>query len=160
MGRSRRTGSSSPRHLIPLSAFLALVAFVAILLLVGPSRRPAEPVAPPASGAPAPLPVPGSLDRLTELLAPAAHWHLARAGVPPRWEGRIEGGETLIHWNARMSAAIEALGLEVLDAREELLERRGRQPMQRLTLRLGLAGETTAVVLVETARSAALPPAF
>jgi hypothetical protein len=66
----------------------------------------------------------------------------------------------MIHWNARASAAIEQAGLQVLDATEELIDRRGRPPLQRLQMRIADGGDPVAIVVVETSRSPALPPAF
>lgn len=177
MGR-RRKGSRFRRYGLPLIAAAALAGCAAFLLLIGPSstRSPAShPVTSlPAAGDASATPAPeagglrgesvgasaGDLDRLAAVLAPAARWRVARSGVPALWEGRIEEGETLVHWNARVTAGIERAGLEVLEASEELLQQRGRIPLQRLTMRVGSEGRALAEVRVEALRAAELPPAF
>jgi hypothetical protein len=162
MARTTRKRDSRRQTLGSLFAFALLAGFALVLVLAGRfGRGPGAPAAPGAVVAPAATTrVTQPLERLAQVLTPAAEWELERVGNPPRWEGRLPGGESMVHWNARITAEIEAAGLQVLDATEELVDRRGRSPLQRLRLDVGLAGERLAVIVVETGRSAALAPSF
>ena len=164
MGRSSRKRDSRRRTLGSLSVLGALGLFIALLLVIGNHDRDrlAEPpgaatmqTSPETAERSASGP-----DRLARVLAGRADWEIEHAGTPPRWEGRIADSESMIHWNARVSAEIEQAGLQILDATEELIDRRGRPPLQRLRMRIAEGGDPVAVVVVETSRSSALPPAF
>ena len=99
------------------------------------------------------------LGTLAQVLEGRAEWDRPRAGAGDRWSGRIEG-MSLVRWNGETTAALERAGLEVLAGREELVERRGRWPLQRLTLDIGAGGRKCAVVVVETSRDPSLPAGF
>jgi hypothetical protein len=164
MGRSSRKRDSRRRTLGSLAVLGALGLFIALLLVIG-SRDRARPSGPPGSASPETIAsaterAASGPDRLSRVLAGKADWEIERAGSPPRWEGRLSDSESMIHWNARASAAIEQAGLQVLDATEELIDRRGRPPLQRLQMRIADGGDPVAIVVVETSRSPALPPAF
>jgi hypothetical protein len=162
MARTNRRRDSRRRTLGSLLVFALLAGFAIVLVLTGRiGRRAPDASAPGVVVAPAAATrVTQPLERLAQVLGPAAEWQLERVGNPPRWEGRLPGGESMVHWNARVSAEIEAAGLQVLDATEELENRRGRAPLQRLRIKVGLAGEPLAIIVVETGRSAALAPPF
>ena len=162
MARTNRRRDSRRRTLGSLFVLALLGGFAVLLVLSGRiGRRAPVASAPGAVVAPAAVTrVTQPLDRLAQVLGPAAEWQLERAGNPPRGEGRLPSGESMVHWNARVSAEIEAAGLQILDAAEELENRRGRPPLQRLRLKVGLAGEPLAIIVVETGRSAALAPPF
>ena len=89
-----------------------------------------------------------------------AEWEREGIGQPAEWRGKLRGSESLVHWNARVSAAIEGAGLQVGSGREELLDRKGGGTTQRLTLEVGTGAEPLAMVVVETRRSPYLPPSF
>jgi hypothetical protein len=99
-------------------------------------------------------------DLLATILLPQAEWLRRESALPMEWEGRLPSSESLVQWNARVSAGIEGLGLEVFDGREEVIARAGKWPLQRLTLTVGGAGELLATIVIETSRSPALPPTF
>ena len=164
MGRSSRTRDSRRRTLGSVFLLAVLGGFIGLLLVIGHRDR-AGLVEPPDAALPETSPSTAqrstsSSDRLARVLAGAADWELERTGAPPRWEGRISDSESMIHWNARVSGAIEQAGLQILDATEELIDRRGRPPLQRLRMRIAEGGDPVAVVVVETSRAPALPPAF
>ncbi len=143
----------------------------AAALPVGEDPRPARATALPARAAALParaVSAPGAasepavsrLEALEQLLAPAARWRQRDPGVPMVWTGTLGPPETLVQWNARISAGVEALGLEILEGREEILTRSRGRPLGRLTLVVGDAGEILATIVVEAVRPPALPPAF
>jgi len=174
--RSRGLRRWSPSPFL-LGSFAGAIALVVLLSQAdwGPLARPergsdaAPGAAASATGAgPAgsagaagvAMPPADPLAALSEVLAGRAEWDRRGTQGGARWEGRIDGGTSLVRWNAETTAAVEEAGLEVLSGREELVERKGRWPLQRLTLEIGAAGRRCALVVVETARDPSLPAAF
>lgn len=100
------------------------------------------------------------VEQLATLLHPLADWDATEVSCPLEWKGRIPSSESLVQWNAWASSAMQSLGLEVFAGTEEIIERRGRWPLQRLTLIGGISGETLATIVIETPRRQELPPAF
>ncbi|MFH1143492.1 MAG: hypothetical protein V1774_03010 [Candidatus Eisenbacteria bacterium] len=100
------------------------------------------------------------LGELAAILEKRATWEVRAEGIGSEWLGRIPQGMSLVHWNAETTSALESAGLEVLAGREDLIDRRGRAPLQRLTLEIGVMGEFLATVVVETTRQSSLPTAF
>jgi hypothetical protein len=94
------------------------------------------------------------------VLSDEAEWQSRGVGHPPEWRGTLREGESLVHWNARVSGGIEKAGMRIRRGTEELLERRGGETGQRLTLEVGGEDEVLARVIVETRRSPYLPPSF
>jgi hypothetical protein len=140
------------------------VAFLAggltVYLLFGGWNRPHQgrPPAPDPGAAAAELQ--RQADLLATVLLPQAEWIRRELALPMEWEGCLPSAESLVQWNARVSAGIEGLGLQVLDGREEVISRAGKWPLQRLTLIVGGAGEILATIVIETSRSPDLPPPF
>lgn len=97
---------------------------------------------------------------LTAVLEPQAEWRTRGPAIPLNWCGEIGSDESLVQWNARVTALCERLGLEVIAGTEEIIERRGRWPLQRLTLVAALGGETLATLVVEDTRPPTVPPTF
>lgn len=162
MGGRRRKRASGRRRsgafLLPLLGGLAFVALVAVVRpwTLVPRHAPA-PAALPLPTAPSPAEM---LVRLRTVLHGEAEWEREGIGQPPEWRGKLRDGEALVHWNARVSGAIEGAGLQVRDGREELLDRPGGVTLQRLTLEVGTEQAVLAIVVVETRRSPYLPPTF
>jgi hypothetical protein len=137
------------------------LAFAALMVITRPWTLLPPRATVPAAPAPAPGPSPAELlVRLRTALHGEAKWEREGIGQPPEWRGTLKEGESLVHWNARVSAAIEGTGLKVRNGREELLERGPGVTMQRLTLEVGTAEAVLASVVVETRRSPYLPPTF
>ncbi|MBP6875036.1 MAG: hypothetical protein KBD56_03100 [Candidatus Eisenbacteria bacterium] len=165
----RRKPRSKGFGRIPAGAFLLLgfAAVIAIIVLLANARwgsqgtRSVEPAAAPAA-APKPLPPPASErpDLLARILAGRAEWRQTGTPGNMEWLGTLPDGSGLVKWNSDLTAAVQEAGLEVLTGREEVLERKGRWPLQRLTVEVGAAGEYLATVVVETARPPSLPAAF
>jgi hypothetical protein len=157
---SRRSKPSrAGRHALGplLLTFLAGAATaVLIILLFG---RPSTP-APEPVGAAGQADLQARLDGLAALLDAQARWDQIGTSGAPEWRGRISDQTSLVRWNAGVSAALGAAGFEVLSGREELIPRRNRWPLQRLSLEVGVAGEPLAMVVVETVRPPSLPPPF
>jgi hypothetical protein len=165
VGRRRR-GKWKGLGWISSSPFLLACFAAAVLLIVllsygewAPGHGGA-PAPPPSAAVPLAEPPPDPLGCLAGILADRAQW--SRGDGPPRteWRGTIPAETGLVRWNAGLTTALQAAGLEVLSGREELTERKGRWPQQRLTLEVGAAGEHLATVVVETTRNPALPAAF
>jgi hypothetical protein len=76
------------------------------------------------------------------------------------WVGELRSSDSLIQCNGRISTLLEALGLEVLDGREQLEEGPGQTVLQRLNLVIGRAGEVLGTIAIEARRDPSLPPAF
>jgi hypothetical protein len=160
-GRRRKRASGSKRSgafLLPALIVLALGVLVGMThpWTLLPQARPSpdeSPVKPVLSAA-------ELTRRLAAILEREAQWQEKGAGQPPEWRGKLPEKESLVHWNARISAAIEAAGLQVQSGTEELLERENGSPVQRLTLEVGGGGERLARIVVETRRSPYLPPSF
>ncbi len=161
MGTSRKERTRwgvLPIRLTPLFAAFVTGCLAAILILwrLG-ALSPAAPSGPP------PAPPPSLAERaeaLSAMLLPQAEWRRRDGGVPMVWDGRLPAEESLIQWNARVSAGVQALGLEVLEGREEIIHNAGKWPLQRLTLVIGHAGRVVATLMVETTRSPSLPAPF
>jgi len=153
--RKRRDSRRSWRGSLLLLAFLA--GAVAVLLLLRDGAPEPDPTTERLLAAQRRAELEGAL---TRLLAAQARWDEAGSGRPLTWQGELAGRESLVRWNSRVSGEIEALGLEVLSGTEQLIERRGRFPLQRLRLTVGVGEETLATVVVETTRSPSLPPVF
>jgi len=142
----------------PVAIALALAALVVVTRpwTLLPERTPA-----PAAPVPVPGPSPAELlVRLRTALHAEARWEREGIGQPPEWRGTLKEGESLVHWNARVSGAIEGAGLQIREGREDLLERGPGVTAQRLTLEVGTAEALLARVVVETKRSPYLPPTF
>ncbi len=156
--RRPRKGSGRLRPGPILLVGIGVAVAIAVVFLVPRLRHGPQPTRPE------PQRIPPSttelLARLSEVMHGEAEWTREGTGSPPQWQGRLRGEESLVRWNARITGAVEAAGLQVLQGTEELSDRRGRWPVQRLTLRIGTDGNALATVVVETARSPALPPAF
>ncbi|MCK4413627.1 MAG: hypothetical protein KAY32_08790 [Candidatus Eisenbacteria sp.] len=157
---SRKAGSSRAGRwaLGPLLiAFFsgALLVVLVVVLLEWPARRPGGATA--AAGRPA---VQEQLAGLAALLDSQAEWEQIGDVSCPEWHGRIVDETSLVRWNAGATAALGAAGFEILAGKEDLIHRRNRWPLQRLTLEVGVAGEQIATVIVETGRSPSLPPPF
>ncbi|MCK4305498.1 MAG: hypothetical protein KAY24_14775 [Candidatus Eisenbacteria sp.] len=162
MGPRRKKGKTSGSRLLRLGPFFLtfLAGGVATLLLLwvgGVLRWDGKPD-PGAANEPECLRA--QANGLAAILLPQAEWHSRDTTLPMEWVGRLRSSESLIQWNARVSAGIQSLGMDVLEGREEILERVGQWPLQRLTLVVGSGGETLATVIVETSRSPNLPPPF
>jgi hypothetical protein len=90
-----------------------------------------------------------------------ADWQGGEPGIGSGWEGRLPNSESLVQWNARITDGIEAIGLQVLSGQEEIVHRKNRQPLQRLTMTIGEeTGEFLTTVMVEIVRSDNLPSVF
>jgi hypothetical protein len=159
--RKRKRASGRKRSgafLLPALIVLALGVLVGMTRpwTLLPRRAPAPaaiPIAPAVSRS-------ELISRLSAVLEREAQWREKGSGSPPEWRGALAGKESLVHWNARISTAIEGAGLQVTSGTEELLERENGNPVQRLTLEVGAAGERVARIVVETRRSPYLPPSF
>lgn len=162
MSRRRRTRASGRRRsgafLLPIGIALTVVALIVVTRpwTLLPERTPAA-----AAPIPAPGPTPAELlVRLRTALHDEARWEREGIGHPPEWRGTLRDGESLVHWNARVSAVLEGAGLTIREGREDLLERAPGTTMQRLTLELGTPEGVLGHVVVETKRSPYLPPSF
>jgi len=164
MGRQRRAKSTKgapPIRLAPLLVCFLAGSVLTVLGLwhwgvLGP-QAPLE--IPPAPGAPEAAGL-SRREALERLLTPAARWSQRDLERPMVWTGTLEPAESVVQWNARISAGVESLGLEILEGREEILTRPRGRPLTRLTLVVGDAGEVLATLVVEAVRSPSLPPAF
>ncbi|MBD3237360.1 MAG: hypothetical protein GF330_11690 [Candidatus Eisenbacteria bacterium] len=159
--RASRSRLQVPRPGPLLIAFLAGGALV--LLALGLSGRvrwnaPAQRETPVTAGVPVDPETTAAL--LAAVLEPQADWERHDASPPLQWRGRVAAEESLVQWNARVSALCERLGLQIVSGTEEIIERRGRWPLQRVTLVAALAGETLATLVVEAPRPPTVPPAF
>jgi len=159
--RKRKRASGRKRSGAFLYPVLIVAALATLLLILRPWTL--IPRSAPAASAPIPPPPPSSTEllvRLRTLLQDEAEWRRQGTGQPPEWSGKLRGEESMVHWNARVSAAIEAAGMQVREGTEELIERQGGGTLQRLTLEVGSGAETLATIVVETRRSPYLPPTF
>lgn len=156
---SKRTKGLDPARFGPFAlAFLAgCLATVLILWGAGLIHRGHSPSASPEESAAL---LEGRVAALSALLLPQADWRRRELSIPMEWIGQVSSSESLVQWNAQVSAGIRGLGLEVLEGREEVVTRPGKWPLQRLTLVVGAAGEALATIIVETTRSPTLPAAF
>lgn len=119
-----------------------------------PGRATSAKPAPPVQLA---APRPGDL---AALLEPVARWRRRDPGPPMSWTGAIDTSESLLQWNARVAAGIEALGLQVLEGREEIVDLARGGGRAQLTLVIGTAEEVVATLVVEAVRPRTTPPAF
>ncbi len=101
-----------------------------------------------------------NLGLLYEHLSKLTDWERNPPGLPIEWHGRPKPEVGLVSWNARATALAESLGFVVLEGTEEILERRGKWPLQRLTLILGLGDAEIGSIVVEAPRPPTLPIAF
>ena len=99
-------------------------------------------------------------EALAALLEPAARWRRRDMGPPMQWTGAIDASESLMQWNARVTAGVEGMGLEVIEGREEILELVKGGTRARLTLVIGSTEEVLATLAVEAVRPRSTPPAF
>jgi hypothetical protein len=162
MGSRKRKRASGRKR---TGAFLLPALIVLALGVLAGMTRPWT-LLPRRGAAPAAAPLPGGvsrselISRLGAILEREAQWREKGSGSSPEWLGTLAGKESLVHWNARISTAIEGAGLQVTSGTEELLERQNGNPVQRLTLEVGAAGERVGRIVVETRRSPYLPPSF
>ncbi len=157
--KQRNPGGSTLARLGPLLLPFLAGGLVVFLLMGGfahlrlPLRE--APVVPNAA-----LHAQQRLTALEAVLLPQAEWHHRELDPPLEWLGRLPSSQSLVQWNARVSAGIRALGMEVLEGQEDIIERPGSWPLQRLTLVVGEAGEMLATIVVETTRSPETPMPF
>lgn len=161
MGRKRRRMRLGPFRLGPV--FVAFLTGGALLLVAlgisGRIRWGRHPVPAPTATATA-WNRDACMSALVGFLRPQANWRDSAIACPLHWTGEIPAASSLIQWNARVSRALADLGLEIVSGTEEVIERRSRRPMQRLTLVAGRAGETLATIVVECQRPPQLSPVF
>ncbi len=168
MGARRRprrtTGGAASRRLTPLLVCFLGGCLVTVLVLwhwgvLGRGPAPPTPIADQVQASAGELSPPRA-EALTALLEPAARWRRRDMGPPLSWTGAIDGSESLLQWNARITAGVEKLGLQVLEGREEIVNPARGAARARLTLVIGTAEEVLANLVIEADRSRATPPAF
>lgn len=162
--RAKGTRGAASRRLAPLLIFFLGGSLLTVLALwhwgvLGP--RPLHP-APAPDREPAALAEPAvpRAEALAALLEPAARWRRRDMGPPMSWTGAIDVSESLLQWNARVTAGVEKLGLQVLEGQEEIVDLARGGARARLTLIIGTAEEVLATLVVEAARPRETPPAF